>query len=447
MDDIENQIISEIDQRKEELIDYLKKLINFPSENEGVPGTGRETELQNYIYKDLIEAGFDAVERVSINDSGNRPNVVATLKGSETKHSLILNAHSDVVPVKDEEAKKWSSNPYKAVVKNGAIYGRGASDCKGGLASIIFSAKILKDLNIKLNNYLYIVSSVGEESQEGETIGTALVVNSGYNAKLAIVAEPSNCEIHIESPGVFFFELKIHGKEAHTSVRNQILFPQRYGLPSGSEVGVDAIAKAIPFLELMQNIEIENCHKWKTRTLSGGGYPVFSDKQGLGFFTITPTKMNAGDYIGAVCGHVSIIFVVWYPNWLSEEKVAEEIKEKIMHLARTDDWLSKNPPEFIYPTLQNWKPFKNNLNNPGAKLLGKTLEEVQKKPAIYSAFRAVCDGTFLQENGVPSVVFGPGGLDMSVHGPNEFVKIEELINCTKTYALFAYRWCNQLDDY
>jgi acetylornithine deacetylase len=444
MDDIEVKIIDEINKRKYELIDYLKKLISFPSENEGIPGTGRETELQNYIYDDLIKAYFDKVEKISLNNSKNRPNVVATLKGVETKNSLMLNAHSDVVPVKKEETKKWSDNPYKAVVKNGVIYGRGASDCKGGLASIIFSAKILKDLNIKLNSDLYIVSSVGEESQEGETIGTALVIDSGYNAKLAIVAEPSNCEIHIESPGVFFFELKIHGKEAHTSVRNQILFPQRYGLPSGSEVGVDAIAKAIPFLKLMQDIEIENCHKWKAQTLSGGGYPVFSDKQGLGFFTITPTKMQAGDYIGAVCGHVSIIFVVWYPNWLSEEKVAAEIKEKIMHLARTDDWLSENPPEFIYPTLQNWKPFKNDLNNTGVKLLGKTLEEVQKKPAVYSAFRAVCDGTFLQEKGVPSMVFGPGGLDMSVHGPDESVEIEELLKCAKTYAIFAYRWCNKI---
>jgi len=140
MDDIEMKIINEIDKRKNELLDYLKKLISFPSENEGIPGTGKETELQNYIYKDLMEAGFDRVDKVSCNNSGNRPNVIATLKGIETKNSLMLNAHSDVVPVKKEEAKKWLTSPYKAVVRDGVIYGRGASDCKGGLASVIFSA-------------------------------------------------------------------------------------------------------------------------------------------------------------------------------------------------------------------------------------------------------------------------------------------------------------------
>ena len=443
MKNIEKKIIDEVDNRKDELIDYLKKLISYPSENEGIPGTGKETELQNFIYDDLKESGFDIVEKISSDSSGNRPNIVGTLKGLGKDNSLMLNAHADVVPVSEGEKKKWFSDPYNALIKEDKLYGRGASDCKGGLASIIFSVKILKDLKIKLNNDLYIVSSVGEESQEGETIGSALVVEKGYKAKFAVIGEPSNCEIHIESPGVFFFELKIKGKEAHPCARNQILFPQRYGLPSGSEIGVDAIDKAIPFIKLMQKIEIANCHKWKTSTLSGGGYPIPSDKQGLGLFTITPSKMQAGEYIGAVCGHASIIFVVWYPNWLKEENVAMEIKEKVIHLAKTDDWLIENPPEFVYPTLQHWRPFKNTLDNKGVKLLGETLEEIQKKQPIYSAFKAVCDGTFLQDRGIPCVVFGPGGVDMSVHGPNEYTIIDDLVKCAKTYALFAYRWCNK----
>ena len=442
MDKTETKIIDEIDKRKDELVDYLKKLISFPSENEGVPGTGRETEIQEFLYEDLTSSGFTKVNKVSCRDSRKRPNIIAILKGLVPEDPLMLNAHADVVPVKSEEMKRWLTDPYKAVVKKGSVYGRGASDCKGGLASIIFAAKILKDLEINLKKDLYILSSVGEESQEGETIGAALVAENGYRPRLAVIAEPSNCEIHVESPGVLFFELKIQGKEAHTSTRNQILFPQRYGLASGQKVGVDAIAKAIPFLRLMQNIEMENCHKWKTPTLSGGGYPIPSDEQGLGLFTITPTKMQAGEYIGAVCGHVSIIFVVWYPNWLSADEVAGQIKDKVMNLAKTDDWLIENPPEFIYPTLQNWGPFKNEVKDPGVNLLGNTLEDIQEKPAIYSAFRAVCDGTFLQQRGIPSVVFGPGGLDMSVHGPNEFVKIDELIKCAKTYAVFAYRWCS-----
>lgn len=442
MQDIEKKIIDEIDKRKDELIDYLKKIISFPSENEGIPNTGKETELQNFIYEDLKRYGFGKVEKISEDNSGHRPNIVATLEGGCGENSLILNAHADTVPVRDEEKKKWFSDPYKAIIKENKVYGRGANDCKGGLASMIFAAKILKDLKIKLRNDLYVVSSIGEESQEGETIGAALVAQKGYKAKLAIIGEPSNCEIHVESSGVFFFELKINGKEAHTCVRNQVLFPQRYGLPSGSEIGVDAIDKAIPFIRLMQKIEIANCHKWKSATSNGGGYPIPADKQGLGYFTITPSKIQGGEYIGAVCGYVSIIFVVWYPSWTKEEDVAINIKEKIMHLAKTDDWLSENLPEFIYPTLQHWRPFKTPLENKGVQMLGNVLEEIQKNPPMYSSFRATCDGTFFQDAGIPSIVLGPGGIDMSAHGPNEYVPIDELIKCAKAYALFANRWCN-----
>lgn len=297
-------------------------------------------------------------------------------------------------------------------------------------------------MDVELKNDLYVVSTVGEESQEGETIGASLVADRGYRAGFAIIAEPSNAEIHVESPGVFFFELKIRGKEAHTGARNQILFPQRYGLPSGSDVGVDAIQKAVLFIQMFQRMEVENNHKWKSATLSGGGYPVPSDMQGLGFFTMTPSLMKAGEYLGAVPGYASITYVVWYPNWLKEEDVAMEIKRRVLSLSETDDWLKENPPEFVYPTLQHWKPFKTSLDHEGVKLLGSTHEEVLGKRPVFSASRFVSDGTFFQEMGIPSVLIGPGGLNMSIHGPDEYVPIEELAACSKTYALFAYRWCN-----
>ncbi len=443
MDNIEKQIINEIDKRKDELIGYLGKLISFPSENEGVPGTGKETELQNYIYEDLLKSNFDKVEKIAASSDNQRPNIIGTLKGTNNKSPLMFNAHADVVPVKEVESKKWNSEPYKATIKDGKIYGRGASDCKGGLSAMIIAAKILKDLKIDLKNDLYVLSSVGEESQEGGTIGTALAIDRGYKPDFAIIGEPSNCELHTESSGNFLFELKIKGKEAHCAARNQVLFPQRYGIPSGYEIGVDALDKAIGFIQLMQNIERENCHKWKTKTTNSGGYPIPMDNQGLGFFTITPAKIEGGQYIGAICGYVNIIFNVWYPNWLKEEDVAMSIKEKIMHLAATDDWLSANPPEFIFPTIQHWRPFKTSTDHPGVKLVEEALRDVQQKQPIYSSFRAVCDATFLQERGISSVVLGPGGLNMSVHGPNEFVPIDELLICAKAYAIFAYRWCNK----
>ena len=443
MKSIEEEIIKGVDKRGDDLIDLIKKLISYPSENEGIPGTGKETDVQKFIHDRLVEWGFDMVERLDCQDSKGRPNIVGTLKGKRKDHSLILNAHADVVPVKEEERKKWHTDPYQAVVKEGRVFGRGASDCKGGLACILMAGKILREMGVELSNDLYVISTVGEESQEGETIGAALVADRGYRASFAVIAEPSNSEIHVESPGVFFFELRVRGREAHTGARNQILFPQRYGLPSGSEVGVDAIQKALLFIQMFQRMEVENNHKWKSATLSGGGYPVPSDVQGLGFFTMTPSLMKAGEYLGAVAGYASITYVVWYPNWLKEEDVAMEINRRVISLSETDDWLEKNPPEFVYPTLQHWKPFKTPIDHRGVKLLGHTHGEVLGKMPIYSGSKFVSDATFFQYRGIPSVLLGPGGLNMSIHGPDEYVPLDELMACTKTYTLFAYRWCNE----
>ncbi len=230
----EEKIVEEVEKRRDELVDLLKVLIGFPSENEGIPGTGKETEVQSFVYDRLVEWGFDRVEKVDCPDSKGRPNIVGT----------------------------------------------------------------------------------------------------------------------------------------------------------------------------------------------------------------TPSLMKAGEYLGAVPGYASITYVVWYPNWLKEEDVAMEIKRRVLSLSETDDWLKENPPEFVYPTLQHWKPFKTSLDHEGVKLLGSTHEEVLGTRPVFSASRFVSDGTFFQEKGIPSVLIGPGGLNMSIHGPDEYVPIEELAACSKTYALFAYRWCN-----
>ncbi|MEM3941368.1 MAG: M20/M25/M40 family metallo-hydrolase, partial [Candidatus Bathyarchaeia archaeon] len=60
---------------------------------------------------------------------------------------------------------------------------------------------------------------------------------------------------------------------------------------------------------------------------------------------------------------------------------------------------------------------------------------------IYSGFKAVNDLTYVQQFGIPGVSFGPGDLYMGAHGPNEYVPVDQIIQCTKTIALFILYWC------
>jgi acetylornithine deacetylase len=239
-------------------------------------------QIQEWIAADLAQAGL-AVDKWAEDPAGVRPNVVATLKGTGGGKNLILNGHCDVVPVL--EPKRWLTDPFSAVEKDGNIYGRGASDMKGGLAAVIWAAKAVAACGARLKGDVYVASTVGEETGEGATIGTAAVVRRGYQAPFAIVAEPTDLELQTASSGIFVFELIVRGKAVHGACRNQVIFPQRYGLASGQEVGVDALQKALPIIEMIYRMEQDWNLNWRHPVVGSGGQP-FPDKQGVGAFCI-----------------------------------------------------------------------------------------------------------------------------------------------------------------
>jgi len=334
-------------------------------------------------------------------------------------------------------------DPFGPVVKDGMVYGRGANDDKGGIASIIWAAKALLDNDVKLKGNVYVACEAAEESVQGATIGTNAIIERGYKAPLAVVAEPTNCEIHIMSNGMFFFDLTVHGKSVHSSCRNQVIFPQRYGLNAGSKVGVDAIAKTIPFIEMFQRLEVDWQHRWqeKTKLLGGGGYPLHEDNEGVGIFGLTPSIIQGGTYVGSVAGYCKVTYCVFHPPWVTAEKLFRELEEHVKSLASTDDWLAKNPPEFKGPLLKldAMKPIST--NHTAVKIAMSSFEEATGRKAVVSGFKAVCDATIFTNAGIPTIIFGPGSVDMGAHGPDEHVPIQDVIDVAKTGALMALNWC------
>jgi len=158
-------------------------------------------------------------------------------------------------------------------------------------------------------------------------------------------------------------------------------------------------------------------------------------------FTINPSFIEGGTYLGSVPGYCKLIANVWYPSWKKVDEIIDELRERVHALAQTDDWLRDNPPQFKAPVLQSWRPFKVPVDYEGVKVLALSYEELMGGKAVHSGFRATCDATWLNERGVNAVTFGPGGLELGVHGPNEYVPIEELLRCTKVYALTVVNWC------
>jgi acetylornithine deacetylase len=421
MDHISN-ICNWIDENSMKLINFCKDYVKINSV------TGNELQVQKWIKMQMKKVSFTKVDYFALDSKGIRPNVVGIIKGSGGGESLIINGHTDTVPVKDIELKLWNSNPWEPIIKDNKIYGRGVSDMKGGISAALFAVEAIIENNIQLKGDLILEVVVGEELGEHE-IGTTGVTKRGYKAPFAIVAEPTNCEIHTICPGAITWQLFVKGKAVHAGQQNKITYPQRYGLEDGEKVGVDAFKKALKILNAWEFLEKEWNFRWKNPTLGGGGLTydekAKSDVEGVGFFGITPAIIESGDYVVAVPGFARIRGGLYHPNWIKGEEVIKEMNEVINAVSKYDDWLKVNPPELKAELY--WGPSVINKDHNGVKTLAKCLFEVTREDPIYSGFAAASDSTWLYEQGIPTVVFGPGSLS---------------ITAAKVYVKTILEWCN-----
>jgi acetylornithine deacetylase/succinyl-diaminopimelate desuccinylase family protein len=433
------EVFDYIESNKDKIIKFLIEMVSKPSINEGDGGDG--SAVQSWLANNLNDFGFDKVDKFTADSKENHSNVCALNIGKGGGKSLLFNGHMDVVPVAKPDI--WCCDPFKPIIKDGKIFGRGTSDMKGGVTSAIWAMKAIKDCNVRLKGDVILQSVMGEESQMAEKIGTVQCIKRGYKADFAIVCEPSDMELQIMGPALVLIELIIEGKGAHTSARNQVIFPQPYGVPSGLDVGVDAFKKSLQFVKYFYDLEEQFNHRYRDPILGSGGI-YGRDKQGIGIFTINPSLIEGGVYLGTVPSRVKYTYNIWYPDHLiSRDELFNEIRHAVKAIASTDDWLKKNPPVLNMPVIADWPGFKTSLDNPGVATLRKSFLDAIGEPAVVSGFKAVCDATYLNKYNVPSVVFGPGSVSWSVHGDNEYTTISNIIDATKVYASMIIDWCNQ----
>lgn len=437
---MKEEVLRYITENRDEIINFCVKLVECKSI------TGHELKIQRDVILPFLkrEMVWDEIDFFSVIPSDERPNINAVLKGNDQGNCLLFNSHVDVVDVPENQLLRWTRDPWKPFIEDEKLYGRGSNDMKGGIASMIWAAKALMDLNVELKGTLAMEFVIGEESMQhqfGTTAATKRLLNKGHKFQFCIDPEPTNCEIHNVSAGTFDFEIVVSGREVHTAMRNLVLYPQRWGIPSGKVVGVDAVAKLIDILKLLEKLERQWVHRWKNPILGSGGYPAHEDTQGVGCFTINPSFIEGGTYIASVPGYAKAHCQCYYPAWVKYEDVVADIKNAIDAYVSTDDWLRENPPKFTAGKVFVWPPYETDSTHSGCQALANAWKEAVGKPAQFSGFKAVDDVAFIQALGIPGVSMGPGDLSMGAHGPDEHVPTVHMVNCAKAFACFIIDWC------
>src|SRR5918998_5056537 len=198
------RVIAAVDERADEIVEFAAELIRQPSINPDLqPNELAERPAQEWLRAQFQQSeAFDTVDSWEVAES--RPNVVTVLKGSGGGRSLTWSAHTDVVPVTPEQAEQWSgAGPFSGEVRDGKLWGRGASDMKSAIAAYTMATRILRDTGVRLKGDLILSQACGEESGRRD-MRCNTILEPGYHSDLAIFPEPANFRIYPTAKGELY---------------------------------------------------------------------------------------------------------------------------------------------------------------------------------------------------------------------------------------------------
>ena len=369
-------------------INRLSRLIAFDT-------TSRHSNLA------LIHDCADYLESLGLkpwlshNADQSKANLFATIAAADgsTEGGLILSGHTDVVPT---DGQAWQSDPYRADIREGRLYGRGSADMKGFIAAVLAAAPAM--VQAELKRPLHIALSYDEEiGCLGAPVMIAELQKRGLTPEHCIVGEPTSMRMVVAHKGIHTFRCAVHGKAAHSS-----LTPQ----------GVNAIeyaAKLIVFIN-------ELAGRLKARHDTDPDYDV-------PFSTLSVNTIAggiAGNIVPQLCE-----FEFDYRNLphMSPADITAPIEAHIR--------------EVLQPQMQavdaacriDMRHGENVPAMPEAEaallhdLITQLVEDSSRLKVAYAT-----EGGQFQQAGIATVICGPGNIEQA-HKADEFVELSQLARC------------------
>ena len=366
-------------------LDLVKDLIAFDT-------TSRDSNLALIDYAQVLLEKAGARCRRTFDASGQKANLFATF-GPDSDGGFVLSGHTDVVPV---DGQDWSSDPFKPEVRDGLLFGRGASDMKGfigvalALASDIGKARLTRPVHFALS-YDEEVGCVGVKGLLDDLKAQNL------KPALAIIGEPTLIKIVGAHKGGAKLVTRCCGREAHSS---------------GPEKGANAVMMAGEFVALLDSVWDE------LRADSDSRFdPPHS--------TVQATVIHGGTAVNILAKEAE---VTWEYRCLPDrdpERIIARVKSRAA--AEVLPKYRRRAPEAALTTeLQAQYPGLTMDEDSPAILLARELTGANQVEAVAYGTEA---GHF-QSYGIPAVICGPGSIEQA-HRPDEFCALSELEACEK----------------
>ena len=377
-----------------EVLAMIERLLAFPT-------VSRDSNLGLIEWVRDYLAGMGVSSRLTYDAGRKKANLFATL-GEGKKPGIVLSGHTDVVPV---DGQAWDSDPFKASIKHGRIYGRGAADMKGFIATAL--ALTPKFLAADMDSAVHFALSYDEEvGCLGVNGLIADLAEIGLKPAACIVGEPSMMRPIVAHKSMDRFRCCVRGREAHSSY---------------TTLGVNSIeyaARIIVFIrqiaDRMAQLQTRN-HDFtvpyttlQTGTIRGGLAPNIVPKDCEFHFEVRATPDVAVD---ALYQEIQAFAATLLPEMRRVEPAA----------AIDFEWLGSAPGLSM-------------RESDAIVQLAAALARTKPAGAVSYGTEA---GLF-QRAGIPTVVCGPGSIEQA-HRPNEYVELDQIAQCEAFLMSLAER--------
>jgi succinyl-diaminopimelate desuccinylase len=391
------------------LMDLLKNIISFRTV--APPGDCYQ-EIVEWLEPIFRDMGFETTKMkmpaevfaAKCCDSrlvGDRYNLRADLSVGAEK-TLVIYAHLDVVPAEGE----WDTDPFCAVQKNGRVYGRGVSDCKGSVAALVAALKALLSKEKPKYNLSILLTT---DEEVGGYSGLCYLTDLGQvKGDLMLCMDGFSDDVGIGSNGIITWDVMVKGRSAHSG---------------SSFLGVNAVERSILVMERLMELK-------KVVQARRSRLPASSPVKSVGIENLMPilniTMVNGGVKENIVPDRC----VLRGDRRVIPEERMEEAMEEI---ERALEPLRSEGIDFDLKFYPGYPPMSVDPEHAWVDEVREAVERGMGFMPQLSAAQGSLDQAYATEKtGIPTCVYGVGRqLESNIHAPNENVRITDLEGYTR----------------
>jgi len=395
-----------LDANLEPAVRLLMELITFRSLR------GQEKEIGRFLLAQ-VEGLVDSAELVPVPDAiqadpdysfrlddfsyAGTANLRARLNGRAGGRTVAFNTHLDIVPPSPRQ-----ENPFVPRASDGKVYGRGACDAKGQIATLWLVLKTLRDLKLGPKGNV-VVDFVVEEECGGN--GTLAVVRNGLAADGAVVLEPTDLEVAHLVRGAVWFAILATGKAGHS------------GSPASTR---SALKTAVNIMQAVEQVHEE------LLAVSRNAVPKIAAHPNP--MPCTFGMLHAGNWPAATPSEAVLKGVFGFLPPFRRQDIQERLTQAVRPFSADIRFnMLRSDPSFI----------------PEGHPLVQTLVEAAREagaPSRPEFMNASCDSwRYVEQLGIPAVVFGPGSLT-AAHAADENISIDDIRKAALTLITFIGKW-------